>query len=330
MNILITGVAGLIGSRMADWIIDNHPECEVIGIDSLFGGYIENINSKVVFYKRDLAVDSIDDIFKKHSIDYVFHFAAYAAEGLSPFIRKFNYSNNVVSTANIVNACINFDVKRLVYTSSMSVYGHGREGHLFDEDDLCAPIDPYGVSKQACELDIKIANDQHGLDYCIIRPHNVFGVKQNIWDKYRNVLGIWINCILNERPMLIYGDGEQVRSFTYIDNILECLWKAMLMPEASKQIVNLGGIVPMTINSAAEMLCEITGYNNIKHVEARHEAKIAVPSYQKSIDLLKYSERYDLKYGLNEMFEWAKTQPYRDQYKWSSYEVNKKLYNYWK
>ena len=330
MTILITGIAGLIGSRLADWIIEKQPNCTVVGIDSLFGGYIENVNNNAIFYKRDLSIDCIDDIFEKHSIDYVFHFAAYAAEGLSPFIRKFNYSNNMTSTANVINCCINYNVKRLVYTSSMSVYGHGENGKLFNEDDMCSPIDPYGISKYACELDIKVANQQHGLDYCIIRPHNVFGIKQNIWDKYRNVLGIWINNIINDKPILIYGDGQQVRSFTYIDNILECMWKAMLLNEASKQTINLGGIVPMTINDAAKLLCQISGYSKIKHVEGRHEAKFATPSYKKSVDLLGYDERYDIEHGLRNMFDWAKTQPKRDQYKWPSYEVSKGIYSYWK
>ena len=331
MNILITGVAGLIGSRLADWIVENHPECTIIGIDSMFGGYVENINDHVIFYKRDLAVDPIDDIFNKHNIDYVFHFAAYAAEGLSPFIRKFNYSNNVISTVNIINCCINYNIKRLIYTSSMSVYGHGIEmNRIFDETDICHPIDPYGISKYACELDIKVANEQHGLDYCIIRPHNVFGKKQNIWDRYRNVLGIWINNILNGKPILIYGDGEQTRAFTYIDNILECLWKAMILEKLSKQTINLGGTIPMSLNNAAKLLCKITGATDIQYAEARHEVKHAIPSYQKSIDLLEYNEKYDIEYGLREMYEWAKTQPKRDQYKWPSYEINKGIYSYWK
>ena len=330
MTILITGVAGLIGARLADWIFENHPEITVIGIDSMFGGYEENINKKVVFYKRDLAVDQIDDIFKAHDIQYVYHFAAYAAEGLSPFIRKFNYSNNVLSTVNIINACINYNVVRLVYTSSMSVYGHGDKKSVFNEDDICAPIDPYGISKYACELDIKVANEQHDLDYCIIRPHNVFGIKQNIWDKYRNVLGIWINNVLNNQPILIYGDGTQTRAFTYIDNILECLFKSMFDEKCSKQTINLGGIVPMTLNDIAKLTCKITGYDNVVHVEPRHEVKFAVPTYQKSIDLLGYNEKYDIEYGLRTMFNWAKTQPRRSQYKWPTYEINKKIYSYWK
>ena len=147
------------------------------------------------------------NIFKNSKPDYVFHFAAYAAEGLSPFIRTYNYDNNLKATAAIVNECIKHDVKRLVFTSTLAVYGYGYGG-IFDEKQTPKPIDPYGVAKYACEMDIQIAGEQHGLDWCIIRPHNVYGIKQNIWDKYRNVLGIWMYQHLNGEPMTIFGDGE--------------------------------------------------------------------------------------------------------------------------
>jgi UDP-glucose 4-epimerase len=332
-SILITGVAGLLGSRMSEWILKNKPEYEVVGIDSLFGGYIENVNPNVVFYKRDLSEDNINDIFEKHNFEYVFHFAAYAAEGLSPFMRKFNYSNNVLSTVAIVNACITYNVKRLIYTSSMSVYGWGREqGVRFNESDQPRPIDPYAISKYACEMDIEVAGAQHGLDWCIIRPHNVYGKGQNIWDKYRNVLGIWMYQILNNLPISIYGDGKQTRAFSYIEDCLESFWNAAVCEKASKQIINVGGINGYTINEAAEMLCEITGYDksNIKHLEPRHEVKWCVPSYQKSIDLLGYTEKTNLKEGLTKMWEWTKTQPNRERYKWENYEITKGLYEYWR
>lgn len=282
-GVLITGVAGLIGSRMADWIIENKPEYKVIGIDNLFGGYIENVNEKVDFYKRDLSFDSISDIFEKYDIEYVFHFAAYAAEGLSPFIRKFNDMNNIVSTDNVINECVTHNVKRLVYTSSMAVYGEGMYiGKHFTEDDVPSPIDPYGVSKYACELNIKSAGIIHGLDWCIIRPHNVYGIKQNIWDKYRNVIGIWMYQALNNKPMLIYGDGEQTRAFSYIDDCLEPFWNAATYEKASKEIINLGGLTPYSINEANEIFTKISGYNNCEHKEKRHEVKYAVPNGKKS------------------------------------------------
>ena len=330
-SILITGNAGLLGSRLADWILENHPEYEVVGIDNLFGGYIENVDDRVVFYKRELSIDSIKDIFDKHEFEYVFHFAAYAAEGLSPFMRKFNYSNNILSTVNIINECISHKVKRLIYTSSMSVYGWGLErGKIFDEDDRPEPIDPYAISKYACEMDIKVAGEQHGLDWCIIRPHNVYGIKQNIWDKYRNVLGIWMYQILNDKPMLIYGDGEQTRAFSYIDDCLESFWNAAVLPEASKEIINVGGERGYTINEAASTLCDITGYNLIEHKEARHEVKYAVPSSEKSKSVLGYKQSTELEEGLRKMWEWAQTQPNRKQYKWENYEITDGIYSYWK
>ena len=328
--ILITGVAGLIGSRFADYIIEYHPEYKVIGIDNLFGGYIDNVNPNVIFYNLDIAYNDLSDIFNEYNIEYVYHFAAYAAEGLSPFIRKFNYENNLVATANIINECIKHDIKRLVFTSTMAVYGHGQGKDKFYEDDQPCPIDPYGVAKYACEQDIRIAGEQHGLDWCIIRPHNVFGVKQNIWDKYRNVLGIWMYKSLNNKPITIYGDGEQTRAFTYIDNILEPLWKAGISPKASKEIINLGGIINHSINKMAQLVSQITGNKEIEYLEKRHEVKYAYPDWKKSIDLLDYEEKYSLEYGLQQMWEWAKKQPNRDQYTWAFYELDKNIYSYWK
>lgn len=330
-SILITGVAGLLGSRLADWIIENHCEYEVVGIDNLFGGYIENVDEKVVFYKRDLSCDDLSDIFEKHDIEYVFHFAAYAPEGLSYFMPMFNDTSNMLATDNVIKECIKNNVKRLVYTSSMAVYGWGKnDGCPFDEEDKPSPIDPYGVAKYACEQNIKIMGDHFGLDWCIIRPHNVYGVKQNIWDKYRNVLGIWMYQILNDEPMLIYGDGEQTRAFSFIDDCLESFWNAAVKEEASKQIVNVGGEIGYSINEAAKILCEITGYNNIEYRESRHEVKHATTTADKSKKILGYKQSTTLKDGLTQMWEWAKTQPKREQFKWDNYEIEKGLYTYWK
>lgn len=330
-SILITGVAGLIGSRFADWVIENEPEYEVVGIDNLFGGYIENVNDSVVFYRRELSTDKLADIFDKHEFEYVFHFAAYAAEGLSPFMRKFNYSNNILSTVNIINECITHKVKRLIYTSSMSVYGWGeKRGELFNEDAHLTPIDPYAISKYACEMDIRVAGEQHGLDWCIIRPHNVYGKKQNIWDKYRNVLGIWMYKSLNGLPITVYGDGEQTRAFSYIDDCLPCFWNAATYEKASKQTINLGGVRGVSINEAAKIVSEITGNEDIIHLEARHEVKHAVPNPEKSIKLLDYVQKTTIEDGIKDMWEWAKKQPNRKQFKWENYEITDGLYSFWK
>ena len=329
MKVLITGVAGLLGSRLADWIIENKPEVEVIGVDDLSGGYEENINPKVKFWQMNLTEHPIENIFESHDIDYVFHFAAYAAEGLSPFIRCYNYDNNLKSTAKIVNECIKHNVKRLVFTSSLAVYGHG-EGGIFDEEQQQSPIDPYGVAKYACEMDIKIANEQHGLDYCIIRPHNVYGIKQNIWDKYRNVLGIWMYQYLKGEDITIFGDGEQTRAFSYIDDILEPLWNSAIRPEASQEVINLGGVEEISINEASSLLLQVIANGKRSYLEARHEVKHSIPTFEKSIYLLGFEHKTSMKDGLKQMWEWAKEQPMRERFVWSEYELDKGMYSYWK
>jgi UDP-glucose 4-epimerase len=331
MKVLITGVAGLLGSRLADWLIENHPEVQVIGIDDLSGGYYDNINPKVQFHNINLATNSkhLDIIFNSFKPDYVYHFAAYAAEGLSPFIRHYNYTNNLLSTANIVNNCVNHDVKRLVFTSTLAVYGHGYGG-VFDEAQVPKPIDPYGVAKYGCEMDIQIAGEQHGLDWCIIRPHNVYGIKQNIWDKYRNVLGIWMYQHLNNEPMTIFGDGEQTRAFSYIDDSLEPLWKAAILPEASNQIINLGGIEEYSINDACKILQKVIGDSEIAYKEARHEVKHSIPTFQKSIDILGFEHKTSLEEGLTNMWDWAKQQSKKERFVWDNYEIEKGIYTFWK
>jgi len=332
MKVLITGVAGLLGSRLADWILENKPEVEVWGFDDLSGGYIENVNPKVNFLKINLVTDCdyISDVFDDQKFDYVFHFAAYAAEGLSPFIRTYNYDNNLRSTALIVNECIKNNVKRLVFTSTLAVYGHG-DGGIFDESQQQAPIDPYGVAKYGCEMDIQIAGEQHGLDWCIIRPHNVYGVKQNIWDKYRNVLGIWMFQHLNGEPMTIFGDGEQTRAFSFIDDSLEPLWNSAIREAASKQIINLGGIEEISIKDAAQTLKEVIGTTlGVVHLEPRHEVKHSIPTFQKSIDILGFEYKTSLKEGLTQMWKWAQKQPMRERFVWSSYELEKGIYSFWK
>ena len=329
MKVLITGVAGLLGSRLADWIIENKPKVEIIGIDNLSGGYIENVHPNVKFFNIDCKSDELSEIFKTFKPDFVYHLAAYAAEGLSPFIRKYNYENNLVATANVINECIKHDVKRLVFTSTLAIYGHGYGG-VFDENQIPKPIDPYGVAKYGCEMDIQIAGEQHGLDWCIIRPHNVYGIKQNIWDKYRNVLGILMYQHMIGKPMTIFGDGEQTRAFSFIDDSLEPLWNAAVRPEASKEIINLGGVEEISIKDVSKILREVIGGGDIVHLEGRHEVKHSIPTFQKSVDILGFKHETSLKEGLTKMWDWAQKQPMRERFIWSDYEIDKGIYSFWK
>ncbi len=333
MKILITGVAGLIGANFADYLSSSNKEnIEIVGIDNLSGGLKENINNKVNFYHEDLLnFEKIENIFRQHKFDYIFHFAAYAAEGLSPFIRKFNYNNNLLATTNLVNLSIKYGIRRFVYTSSMATYGYGNnDGSAFTEETTQAPIDPYGVAKLASEMDIKIASTQHNLEYCIIRPHNVYGKKQNIWDRYRNVLGIWMYQILNGEEMTMYGDGHQTRAFSYIDDMMEPLWQAAVSEKSRNQEINLGGIHEIKLIDAANLLINITKKGKIKYLEPRHEVKKSYCSYEKSMNLLNFKMNTQLREGLIKMWEWAQKQPNRTRIKWEQYELDQGIYSYWK
>jgi UDP-glucose 4-epimerase len=323
---LVTGCAGLLGAAFAEFLIQKGEE--VVGIDNLEGGYKEHIHPSVVFYQLDLSDQTaLKAVFAKHTIQYIYHFAAYAAEGLSPFMRKYNYENNIIATTNLVNMAITHTIRRFIFTSSMAVYGSQQPP--FAESMRPEPIDPYGIAKYAAEMDIQVAGIQHGLEWCIIRPHNVYGRFQNIWDRYRNVLGIWTYQALKGEPLTIYGDGEQTRAFTYIDDILEPLYKAT-GPRARNQIINLGGIHEVSIRDACRMFCEITGYTNVVHKEGRYEAKHSYCTYQTSVDLLDFEHKTDLREGLTKMVEWARVQPDKPRKKWDSYEMETGLYSYWK
>ena len=329
-KILITGVAGLLGSRLADWIIEN-TNFDVIGVDDLSGGYAENINKKVNFYNFNLTnLEKLKEVFKKENIEIVYHFAAYAAEGLSPFIRKFNYENNVIASSNLITSSIEFNIKRFVFASSMAVYGDKYEPP-FHEDLLQSPIDPYGVAKYAIEMDLKIASNQHGLNYTIVRPHNFYGINQNIWDKYRNVIGIWMYQILNKKNPTIFGDGSQVRAFSYVDDSIIPFWNASQNNNCIGEIINLGGTKEYSIGDACDILINVTG-QNIKpvHLEPRHESKYAWATWDKSIELLDFQHKIELEEGIAKMWEWAKKQPVRKRFVWPKYELNKGIYEYWK
>ena len=274
IKVAITGVAGLLGSHLAEYLVSKG--YDVYGIDNLSGGYVENVPIGVKFHKADLDdKEAIAGIFELIKPDYVYHFAAYAAEGLSPFIRNFNYSNNLLCSVNIINECVKNEVKKIIFTSSMAVYGEGKPP--FSESDRPHPEDPYGISKYAVEMDLEQANKQFGLNYTIVRPHNVIGIRQNIWDKYRNVIGIWIRRCLKGESIIIFGDGKQKRAFSDIKFCLEPLEK--LLTTGDKQIFNLGSDTDYTLKGVALIVKAVArefGFNpKIEHLEARNEVKYA-------------------------------------------------------
>ena len=327
-KVLITGVAGLLGSHFSRYLLDKG--YEVYGIDDLSGGYKEYLDPRVEFFEGNLGNQEwLSEIFYAIKPDYIYHFAAYAAEGLSPFIRKFNYTNNLICSVNVINECIKNEVKKIIFTSSMAVYGANPVP--FVETMQPAPEDPYGISKYTVEMDLKQAYDQFGLKYSIVRPHNVIGIYQNIWDKYRNVIGIWIRKILNDEPIQIFGDGKQKRAFSDIKYCMEPFEKLMILGDG--QIYNLGSDKEYTLNKVANIVGTIA--NNfsydptIKYVEQRHEVKNAYSNHDKAKKELDFEDKTNIKETIKEMFEWAILQPHRE-IKQVKYELDKGMYSYWK
>lgn len=331
-KVLITGAAGLLGSHFSEHLLNNGHT--VIGIDNLSGGYIDFVDKRMIkkkhFYKVDLLnAAAVEKIFKKHKPDYVYHFAAYAAEGLSPFIRNYNYKNNVISSINIINNCLNHATKKLIFTSSIAVYGVGNPP--FTEDQLPNPVDPYGIAKYTVEMDIRQACDQFGLNYSLVRPHNVIGTRQNIWDKYRNVIGIWIRQTLAGEPISIFGDGKQRRAFSDISFYMTPFEK--LMNGHDRETFNIGADKEFEILEIAKLVQKVSakfGYSpEIKHFEARHEVKVAYCSHEKAKFHLGFEDNTDIESTIREMFTWALEQPKR-RIKKMDYEVDKNIYSFWK
>lgn len=329
MKVLVTGCAGLLGANYSRHLIDSGHK--VIGVDNFSGGYKAFLpkSDQFIFHKINLEnKKKVSEVFKKETPDITFHFAAYAAEGLSPFIRNYNYRNNVICSANIINECINHNSK-LVFTSSMAVYGG--QTPPFTEKMTPMPEDPYGIAKYSVEIDIKLASQQFGLEYNIIRPHNVLGKYQNIWDRYRNVIGIFIRKAIDGVPLLIYGDGEQTRAFSDIRYYMEPFDN--LLNNHSGEIFNIGADKYFTINEAAETVKKVAlkyGYNaTIEHGEPRNEVKHAYCDHTKAKEILNFVDNTELEPLIDSMFEWAVKQP-RRKTKDMQYEVTKNIYDYWK
>src|SRR5712692_4831885 len=251
---LVTGGAGFIGSHVADELLQaGHA---VVALDDLSGGFEDNVPNGASFVRGSiLDHELIDRLFSQFHFTYVYHLAAYAAEGLSHFIKRFNYNNNLIGSINLINASVNHGVKCFVFTSSIAVYGAGQSP--MNESMTPIPEDPYGIAKLAVEQELRVTHEMFGLDYVIFRPHNVYGERQNIGDRYRNVVGIFMNQLLKGEPMTIFGDGEQERAFTHINDVAPVIAESINFPEARNQIFNVGADVPFSVNSLAETVSAV-------------------------------------------------------------------------
>ena len=327
---LVTGAAGFVGSHVLDHLIN--AGYDAVALDDLSGGFEDNVNEKALFVKGSINDEKlVNALFEEHQFDFVFHLAAYAAEGLSHFIRRFNYNNNLIGSINLINAAVNAGtVKCFVFTSSIAVYGANQVP--MKEDTMPSPEDPYGISKLAVELDLKSAHEMFGMNYMIFRPHNVYGERQNIGDPYRNVVGIFMNQIMQGKDLTIFGDGMQTRAFSHIDDVAPIIAASVEKEEAYNEIFNIGADKPYTVKELATIVCEEFDVPEaLKFLEARNEVEHAYSSHEKVHSMFgSMIQNIELRDGIRRMVADARAKGPRQGDKFGHIEIEKNMPPAWR
>ena len=305
MHIFITGIAGFLGSNLADFYLKKN--FKVSGCDNLVGGSLDNIDqNKINFFKANCEdFDEMKKIIK--GVDVLCHAAAYAHEGLSSFSPLLISNNNVTGSVSVFTASIINKVKRIVYCSSMARYGNIKIP--FKEDDQLKPVDPYGVSKVAAENILKILSKTHGIEYNIAVPHNIIGPRQKYDDPYRNVASIMINLMLQKKNPIIYGDGNQKRTFSDIEDCIYCLDKLITDKNIKSQVVNIGPDEEfISINELYRLLSNKLKFNlePMYLMDRPNEVKEATCSADKARKLLSYKTSVSLDKSLDKIIDYIK------------------------
>ena len=326
---LVTGGAGFIGAHLVNELLrdDNH---QVVVLDDTSGGFLENVNPNATFIDGSiLDVALINQLCEQYQFDYIYHLAAYAAEGLSHFIKRFNYQNNLIGSVNLINAAVNYDVKRFVFTSSIAVYGANQLP--MHEALTPMPEDSYGIAKYAVEQELVAAKRLFDLDYTIFRPHNVYGELQNIGDKYRNVIGIFMNKIMRDEPLFIFGDGEQTRAFTHIADVAPHIAQSVDIPETSCEIFNVGSDKHVSVNELADLvMTAMEKEGQVRYLQEREEVKHAYCTHEKFHKVFQTTSQVALPEGLGRMAAWAKSVGPRASTLFTDIEIRKNLPEGWK
>ena len=301
-TIFISGVAGFLGSYLAEELIrDGH---RVIGCDNLIGGYIDNVPDEVEFHQVDCGyLNTMNKLLK--GVDILYHTACTAYEGLSVFSPHLVSQNTFQITSTLASAAISQGVNRFVNCSSMARYGQ-QPAMPFTEDMIPRPQDPYGISKYAAEQMLSCLSEVHGIEVVHAVPHNIIGPRQKYDDPFRNVVSIMINLMLQGRQPIIYGDGSQVRSFSYVRDVISCMKKLAFQPDVVGETINIGPDEEfVTILELAEIIAGQLNFrlDPVFVRERPQEVKFATCSADKARRLLGYKTEYTLSQGIAEMIE---------------------------
>ncbi|NSW52309.1 MAG: NAD-dependent epimerase/dehydratase family protein [Anaerolineae bacterium] len=325
---LVTGGAGFIGSHVAESLVGLGMQVTVL--DDLSGGFLDNVPDGARFVEgsvNDMAL--VNDLFGDEKFDYVYHLAAYAAEGLSHFIKVFNYQNNLMGSIHLINAAVNHNVRCFVFTSSIAVYGTSPVLPM-TEETTPHPEDSYGIAKLAVEQELRVCKEMFDLNYVVFRPHNVYGEHQNIGDKYRNVVGIFMNQLMQQKPMTIFGDGQQRRAFTYIGDVAPIIAESVHHPAAYNQIFNIGADQHFSIIELAEAVARAMGCEaEIIHSPERNEVQLAYSSHDKVQQFFGRHDPVSLDEGLKRMADWVKLHGVRSSKKFEQIEIAKNFPRAW-
>lgn len=324
---LITGGAGFIGSHVVRHCLAMGHEAVVL--DDLSGGFEDHIPAGAIFIEGSITdATLLQELFEKYKFDYVYHLAAYAAEGLSHFIRNFNYNNNLIGSINLINESIKNKIKCFVFTSSIAVYGKGQLP--MTEEMTPLPEDPYGVSKYAVELDLRAALHMFGLNSVIFRPHNVYGENQNIGDKYRNVIGIFMNQIMQGKKLTVFGDGTQTRAFSHIDDVAIPIATCVNIEKSYNKVFNIGADKPYTVNELALVVGdEFDVQPEINYLAVRNEVMHAYSDHSKAHEIFGKQSGVILKEGIAKMAKWARRVGARQSKEFDNIEIREKLPDGW-
>lgn len=320
---LVTGGAGFLGSHLAAELLRRGHS--VVVLDDLSGGYVENVPAGARFVEGSILDPSLlANLFREHRFEYVFHFAAYAAEVLSHHIKRFNYNNNLIGSVNLINESVAHKVRCFVFASSAAVYGSSPT--LLTEDGPAHPEDPYGIAKLAVEQELRVTHRMFGLDSIVFRFHNVYGERQNTADLYRNVVSIFLRQSLSGEPLTIFGDGCQSRSFTYVGDIVPYVVDALDLPAVRNRVLNLGGAQATSINELADCIAEVAGVvRRVVHLPARSEAKQVRVDHALARDLLGFVPKTSLREGLEAMLRWLVTVRLPERKRFDQIELREKL-----